>query len=573
MKKTWFIGKALGLGGFLIASNWGAWDRLQELGVTWKAAAFLAIWGASVAALAAIAFSPRQYARTLWALVIVAGTAGALSYRLITRAYINLSEAERVLGLAAFADNVLAFYSGSLVVAALVAVGGFLVLQMPPHGRSHGMRHAFAALALVPLLPVAAMTAVLYKRGGDGTDGLPEQFKAPAFALALGLERALSGPPPQRRDVTIAAAGAQPARHLVVLMDESIRGDLLDINRPGGVYSGLLGHRAVMANFGVVSSIANCSAATNAGFRFGVTRHNHVQELRTNPSIWRYAKKAGYRTVYIDGQRHGGGLMNGMTAEEAAEIDLFVQLPRETRPVERDLEIARRLRGLLGGERSFIYVNKMGAHFPYEGKYPAERARFSPVLKQSYFGTEIDPKGFREFDVGQSDIYLRFRNSYLNAVEWNVGAFFDTLLEGLDLSHTVLIYTADHGQNLHEDHSPGFNTHCSRDGPPTEGMVPLVLLTGIEPVLREMRAAAQRNHNVATQFSLFPSVLALLGYEREEVARAASVELPLMANLRPGEQRFFTQFFVRLGAQPAWSAAPLRLEEARPLTTAEDRLL
>jgi lipid A ethanolaminephosphotransferase len=493
---------------------------------------------------------------------------------LITRAYINLAEAERVVGLAAFADNIVAFYPGSVLFAMLAAVLGLVAVQMPPHVRSLGVAHRLTAMLLAPLLPVGAMTGVLYKRGGDGTEGLPEQFKAPAFAVALGLERALSGGRPQRRDVAIVASREPAARHVVVLMDESIRGDLLDINRPGGAYSGLLRHRAVAANFGVASSIANCSAATNAGFRYGVTRRNHLEELRVNPSIWRYARKAGFRTVYIDGQRHGGGLMNLMTAEEAADIDVFLQLPRETRPFERDLEIARRLKGLLGAERSFIFVNKMGAHFPYEGKYPPESARFMPVMKQTYFGSEVDPASERGWmfrpDPGESDIHTRFRNSYLNAVEWNVGRFFDTLLDGIDLSQTVLVYTADHGQDLHEDRSPGFNTHCSRHGPLTEGMVPLVILTGIEPVLREMREAARRNHNAATQFNLFPSVLQLLGYEREDVGRFASAELPLLADLRSTEQRFFTQFFVRLGAEPAWSATPLQFKDPEPAVARPD---
>ena len=552
---------------FIAATNDGAWQRLQALGSPSQASAFLALWGVSACALLCVAFSPYRSSRYLWTMVFVPCSLVALSYSLITRTHLRLADVEQMLDVLAFADNVLGFYAGPLLTAALICLIGIVALNMPPYWHAGAVARPgwLAAGLLLPLVPVAAVASVVYVRGGHGTDGLPLQFTSSAFAVVLALERLLSGPEPRRKEVAIAPLDAGRAKSVVVIMDESVRGDLLDINRPGGAYSGLLPHAAAMANFGIVSSIATCSTPTNAGFRYGIARRSYLTDLTTNPSIWRYAKKAGYRTIYIDGQRHGGRLMNLMSAEELADIDQHIQLPSATRPVERDIRIARRLRHIVENSRqpTFVYVNKMGAHFPYEGKYPPEHAPFQPVSKRTYFGNEVDPKNSGWLQSENEEARIRFRNSYLNAVAWNVGGFFDTLLADLDLSHTVLLYTADHGQNLNEEGAPGFRTHCSSErAAASEGIVPLVVLTGVPAILDEMRQAAHKNRGRVSQFNVFPSVLALLGYRPEDIARSATSELPLQADLPAGQQQFLSRFFVRLGRSPVWNSIEPRVRAA-----------
>jgi lipid A ethanolaminephosphotransferase len=543
---------------FIVGTNGGAWARLEQLGAPSHTAAFLALWGVSAAALFCVAFSPCRACRYLWTMVFILCSLVALSYSLITSSQLRLADAEQLLEALVFADNVLAFYGGPLLLAALICLIGILALNMPPFwqpGPAAGPAWPAAAL-LLPFVPVAATAGVLYVRGGHGTDGLPVQFTSPAFALVLGLERLAAGRPPARRDVAITPGEAR-VKHVVVIMDESVRGDLLDINRPGGVYTGLLPHDAAMANFGVMSSISNCSAPTNAGFRYGVARGTYLADLAANPSIWRYARKAGYRTIYVDGQRHRGGLMNLMSAQERAEIDDHIQLPASTAPAERDIQIARLLRSLVqrDGQRSFVFVNKMGAHFPYEGKYPPEQAPYQPVLKRTYFGSEVDPKNVWQPTAEDADTRMRVRNSYLNALAWNVGVFFDTLLAGLDLSGTVLVYMSDHGQNLNEDGMSGYHTHCSTErATAAEGMVPLVVLTHAPRLLAQLRDAARRNRDRVSQFNVFPSVLALLGYRPRDIARFATPELPLAADLPPGQRQFLSRFFVRLGRGPVWNS-------------------
>jgi len=231
------------------------------------------------------------------------------------------------------------------------------------------------------------------------------------------------------------------------------------------------------------------------------------------------------------------------------------------------MEVARRLRRIIQDSRQpvFVYVNKMGAHFPYEGKYPPERALFLPVLKQAGLGGGIG--GPQTEDAAT---HAAFRNSYLNAIAWNVGNFFDTLLADLDLSNTAIVYMSDHGQDLHEDGSPGFRTHCTtHKTSPMEGIVPLVVLTQVPELLEKMQSAAKKNRDRASQFNVFPSVLALLGYRPEDIAQSASSELPLEADLPPGQQRFASIFFSRLGRPPVWNSIGARLEAAAPRSPIE----
>jgi glucan phosphoethanolaminetransferase (alkaline phosphatase superfamily) len=43
-----------------------------------------------------------------------------------------------------------------------------------------------------------------------------------------------------------------------------------------------------------------------------------------------------------------------------------------------------------------------------------------------------------------------YRNAYKNTVLWNVGEFFARVFAQAKLSNALLIYTSDHGQDLHE---------------------------------------------------------------------------------------------------------------------------
>ena len=156
---------------------------------------------------------------------------------------------------------------------------------------------------------------------------------------------------------------------------------------------------------------------------------------------------------------------------------------------------------------------------------------------------------------------MTYRNAYRNTLLWNVGAFFDRLLGQADLAGSTIIYTADHGQNLHERGGTGVVTHCSPDPQPEEGLVPLVVLetaataaTAAQPGAIDWAAAAARGRDRSSHFQIFPTLLELMGYPPRAVQGLYGTDL-LSAN--PAPYAFNARFNARLGRAPSWKEIDL----------------
>ncbi len=527
---------------------------------------FVVAWALSIASLLHVAFLAGPLARITWTVLIAAGTIAGTAFRAIYHAPLRLADVGVLLRSAGDMDSALAFYGPALMWPTLLTVLGVASINLPPFARSARERRPLGARIrqlAVQVSPIAVMVVALLVKHGEGTNGLAVQHAPHAHLAVLAIERALMGPPPDREAVTMAHSGRRPLQNIIVVMDESIRGDLIDLNLEGGAVTALAGRPDVI-NFGVASSIANCSYATNIGFRYGIGRRDHVRQLATHPSIWAYARRAGFDTYFFDAQRSDGALANGIDKRERAEIDVHYQVAADRPPLEKDVDLARALRRTLDEPHlrpRFIYVNKMGAHFPFEGKYPREQGRWQPVMETAYFGNEMDPadafQSFMQSHVLDADLVIRLRNSYYNAVSWNASRFFDELLGGLDLSDTLIVYTADHGVNLHDDGGPGSSTHCtSGEANPDEGRVPLAVVTANSAISAALHAAAATNVNRLSQFSLFPSVLTWMGYSASDVAAHPDFDPGIEDAAAAGNQRFLSTFFVRLGGKPVWNRLP-----------------
>lgn len=541
---------------FVFGTNPGILERIHAIGLQAGLLIYAVIWLASLAVIAYVAFCGGWVARILWSVLWTAAAITGLSYWLVANKYMSLADMEMLLNALAFANDAAGAYGAQIIWAVVVCLVGLAAVNIPPYRIvRHDFRLRRTLLVLAPCVPVLMIVGILYTRGGEGTNGLPSQFNVPAFLVTLGAVQATAGPPPVRKTVEATADTTNAPRIIVVLMDESIRGDELDIDG-GKAYSGLVSRGALVTNLGVASSLANCSASSNVTFRYGASRAHYLTDIQVNPSMWAYAKHAGYQTYYIDAQRTGGALQNFMTPVEKEQIDHFEQIGADVAPGDKDMEVARLLRGIIDAPdhgRKFIFVNKMGAHFPYEGKYPHDQTRFVPTLAQAYFGDESTPKVAWPTANTPTE-RTRFFNSYLNSVSWNVGHFFDVLLPELNLDDTVIVYTSDHGQDFHEDGSPGYVTHCT-DGPAAmgEGRVPLVFITQDAHWKPRFEADAKLNFGKASQFDVFPTLLAMMGYDLQQVAKTVYVESPLSAPLDPRKQEFISTYFVRFGRAPVWN--------------------
>ncbi len=308
--------------------------------------------------------------------------------------------------------------------------------------------------------------------------------------------------------------------------------------------SGLAGGDGATHNFHFAASATNCSGGSNVILRFGGTREGYLRAMHTQPSIWAYARTAGLRTVYLDAQRTNGNLQNLMYSEEVQEIDLFQQFD-DTDMVHRDLKIAEMIAQLSTNDvPELIVANKLGAHFPVHDKYPDAYMHFRPVSRRGDYSDVTDTGDRSGFDGWE-----RYRNAYRNTIIWNVGEFFRVLFDNADLNRSLVIYTSDHGQDFHEDGSPGLAFHCSTSPSPNEGLVPMVVVTK-HPRWSDLAATwSVRNHNRTSHFNIFPTLLLAMGYQDDVVSELYGPSLfdPIQ------DPPSFISGFDRFGREPRWT--------------------
>jgi lipid A ethanolaminephosphotransferase len=287
-------------------------------------------------------------------------------------------------------------------------------------------------------------------------------------------------------------------------MDESLRADYLDFT-PGNPYAPHLPALAdKFVNYGLSASGGDCSNYSNALLRFGASRTGIVASSNSNATLFDYAKKAGFRTVYIDAQARnitdGNLIQNYMTLKEKSAIDGFYPI-NDVDSSQADLELIEIIaKELKHPEPVFIYANKNGSHFPYDEAYPASAARFHPTQSESNLDT------------------VRARiGSYRNAVAWSVDLFMESFFAKVDLSSATVVYTGDHGQR----YVPGQLTHCQVEKPdPRSAIVPLLVYTSDASQRARFDAGATLLKGKTSHFQIAPTLYQLMGYAASDVAKS-----------------------------------------------------
>lgn len=483
---------------FLVISNQGVADRfagLWQRGHLLGLVVFSGVWAISLVAIAIAAFLQAFWMRLLWSVPIALSTFFGVLCLELTKTHLTFYDVALYWAERSHLGDAADFYFTWFVVAGAKTLAGCAALLLPPIIRLPAPR----ALVGAPLVPIAVIAAIILVGSGRGTKAFPEQFNGIAMIGALAVSDPF-GESASRLPVALTAARPPAARHVFLIVDESVRGDFLDLNERRDVTPFLRSQRARFANFGYAVSGNNCSMFSNLILRYGGVRERLAESVHTFPSIWSYAKTAGFRTVYIDAQKSGGRLQNGMTVLERNLIDVFEQ-PDHLPYAERDFHVARRLQEIAKeSEPHFVYVNKWGAHFPFTRNYPPTAATFVPDMAESE-----DASTDRE----------RLINSYKNTIRYNIDGFFRELLQG-DLHNVALIYTSDHGLNLldHDD----VLTHCNPTNPhKLEGLVPLLALSGPADLRRQLLRAAVLNRHRISHFQIFPTLLEWFGFDRADV--------------------------------------------------------
>jgi glucan phosphoethanolaminetransferase (alkaline phosphatase superfamily) len=377
--------------------------------------------------------------------------------------------------------------------ASVVILG--IVLCAPPVRR-------FSVSGIFGLLPIAAGALVagviVYTKGGTQWFPIPfGTFSNAATVLASALNDA--------RDVVIDHDLKIKGRvnpifdKIVMIMDESVRGDYLTLNDPTRNTTPFLKVTSHLINFGVATSGGNCSSISKAIFRFGMRQSDLPSGWREGlkrPTFWEFARKAGYKTVHIEARRGPG---DGISLAERTLVDSIMNV-NKTVGYLRDQVIGDKLLHALKEEGpAFIYIEKFGVHRYYSDKYPPDFRAVPTPLSDSVWSVDGDDMGERELA------------HYSNAIAWSVDEFFRRVLPAVDLHKTLIIYTSDHGQSL----LPGRFPHCSTTPtiPPAEAEVPLFAITSKPDFEQRLEQGAARGFGQFSHFEVFPTLLLALGYD------------------------------------------------------------
>ncbi len=497
---------------FILATNQGFKFRLDYLVDTkniMTIIVFAILWVFSFFTLLLITFQQTSLVRVGWAVLIAVTTAVSYGFYAAGGSELEVLDVLELWQARQETGRAFEHFQHAVVKAGLVALLGFSILAYPPPKLEGKVSKFISAFAWLPIVPVLLFIALLFLKSDRAVAGLPQQFSPLSIAIVVGYKLG-THEIPDRKIVKEKPEFATKVKHLVYLVDESINPDYIYTNY-GQLLHGFSQNQDKIANFGIAVSGSNCSARSNAILRLGATRNNLIETIRTSPTIWQYAKKAGFRTVYIDSQASKKTLtkpndfQNYMTSEEAKFIDNFYKVKDVEGPNldYRLLEIIKK--ELQNNQPTFIYANKNGAHFPYIDNYPESAAIYQPVplvREKSVLGglLALHEEGTMEPVI----------NSYKNSIYWVVDKFFEKLFKEIDLKDTAIIYTSDHGQYF----EPSSTTHCTSGdtAPVPEGLVPLMVMTNKKPLLHDFVESARTNYNSADQFSLFPTVLDLFGY-------------------------------------------------------------
>ncbi len=523
--------KIAAIAAFVLWTNTGFMDRVDLLTGhhRWVTLiGFVGIWSLSLVALLVAAFQSNRWLRFGWAAVIGLTTAVGFAYHRASGSDFGVLDALTLWNAKHEATRAAEFYTTDLYWLAFVLVAGFIVVAIPPAPRNVHARRWLARTAWLPALPIALIVAIIFVKEGGGSEGLPTQFEPLSVGIVLG-SKVAANPLPKRRKVDIAwdglfkpgvgtdgagdAAQATPIKRIVMMIGESVRGDYIDW-KPGNPYTpelAALKAQGQIVDFGPAVSGGNCSHYSNAILRFDAKENGVGRQILSQPTLWQFAKKAGFRTVYIDGQagfnHNPGKLQNFMTQAEASDIDGFYALSENIPTPQLDdhlLDIVEK--EIQPDKPVLIYANKNGAHFPYDQGYPKSARVFQPTMSQS------------PTDTSASRI-----NSFRNVVRWSVDRILAKLIRDTDgLKDTVVIYTSDHGQNF----DPKRFTHCTVEDPDQrEGLVPMFVATGNPALKARFKKAAEESRGHGSHFAIAPTVLKLLGYDQQAVAKAYGASL------------------------------------------------
>ena len=239
----------------------------------------------------------------------------------------------------------------------------YAFLLSPARHHSLGSWVALIPIAAFPLLASSSQITQGKVASFPSTYSVPAELVWSAFKSSEAKDVA-------RDSVNYGGVLRPEIKKIVVVIDEATRGDYLGLNNALYDNTPVLSKAAgIIANFGVAVASANCSHSSRYLMRIGLQK-SQIPDLKgvadRLPTIWQYAAKAGFKTVFIDTFKKFGTYHSYMNYREASQIDEFITV-LDHPYYQRDVGVADKLLDLLKrDEKMFIYVNKFGTHQPYD---------------------------------------------------------------------------------------------------------------------------------------------------------------------------------------------------------------
>ena len=322
---------------------------------------------------------------------------------------------------------------------------------------------------------------ILVNRGAPALIGFPKGFSYGFGSLMVKINSELTPIQTIKTVPTPLLANVRgDIENIIVIVDESV-----EYSRFSQEFKN---NQPTIVNFGLSYSGGNCSATSNYIIRKGYWEcsKNDSLEIKEVDSLFAIAQRQGFYTTYIDNQGvlKDRTIRNYIDEKELTHIDN--PIPNVAAPMfKRDklsLDIIQKT--LTNDKRNFIFVNKLGAHFPYEQTIAPNSVTDNNAL------------------------------NYKKSIQMNCVNYIEKLHQIIG-KNSIVFYTSDHGQELNAR-----ATHCNTGTniSDKEYTVPFIIMTKNSALVQLIRKT--QNTNALTHLEFSESIRNILG---EEIPNANSV--------------------------------------------------
>lgn len=434
-----------------------------------KRAIFLALHVSAMASIVGLAFSKSRIVAVIALLILLVGNIFDLTYFYTVGRYATISDIKVLIDAIGHANQAAAEYLPALKKSILVNTAMFFPVGAALFFYKKRSQQS-GVFAIGCLVFLAAMYSVLaYKKGEKGLVGFPSSYSS-LFSSVL-----VSAVNQDARDTGKLHLESvelfKEYKKIVVVMDESILGSEFKVKFKKNTIN-------TIVYPGITYSGANVSAASNYFFRKAVLVGDEIVQIA---SLFELAHEKSYYTVYIDNQGvlKDHGAKNYMDKAELSFVDSVISNV-DIASYDRDGTALQQILSLLNTPRkTFIYINKFGAHVPYNKTIPPRLCKESRM------------------------------EDYQTSVQVNSIAFLDRLASNMK-SDTIVFYTSDHGQNFGKGPAMG---NTGDDAAESEWDVPFALATGDANFIEQLKSSEVFERKFITHFEIAELVRNVLGYQ------------------------------------------------------------